>query len=224
MKIILSLFLGLFCVLNTRAQVTIAYCKFEQGCKFYQTQYSYKDIDIMLGYLGTFEKNKGTMVFFKNKQGQDIHYPDSKRSIKQLHEYFGGKGEPNIAKGGVPFDKTIQPKDGNWTTQTDKPILKNCPSQLANQTDGFANFKSGNKVFSKPFNPSDLLPPNTKWLTLSENTYRAMVLPEAQAAFKTFYNVNVVSHELINGVADIYVNIPNQKTCEMKVNFTFKAK
>lgn len=225
MKKILMTFLGIFCLLNTQAQVTIAYCKIDGGCKFYQTLYTYKDVDGMLGYMGVFEQDKGIMTFFKNKQGQDIHYPDKKRSPRELHEYFGGKGEPTIAKGGIilPFDKTIQPKDGNWTAQTDKPILKYCPNQLSTQTDNIASIKSGNKVFSKPFKPTDLLP-NTKWLTLAENNYRVAILNDTQTAFKTFYTVNVLSPVQITGVADIYVTIPNQKTCEIKINFTYTTK
>ncbi len=216
---------GLFYGMNTQAQVTIAYCKIDGGCKFYQTQYSYKDVDGMLGYLGVFEKDKGIMTFLKNKQGQDVHYPDKKRSPRELHEYFGGKGEPNIAKGEIisPFDKTIQPKDGNWIAKTEKPILKNCPSLMDTQTDNIASIKSGNKVFSKPFNPTDLFP-NVKWLTLAENNYRVAILNDTQTAFKTFYTVNVLSPVQITGVADIYVTIPNQKTCEMKINFTFTTK
>lgn len=216
---------GLFYGMNTQAQVTIAYCKIDGGCKFYQTQYSYKDVDGMLGYLGVFERDKGIMTFLKNKQGQDVHYPDKKRSPRELHEYFGGKGEPNIAKGGIisPFDKTIQPKDGNWIAKTEKPILKNCPSLMDTQTDNIASIKNGNKVFSKPFTPADLFP-NVKWLTLAENNYRVAILNDTQTAFKTFYTVNVLSPVQIAGVADIYVTIPNQKTCEMKINFTYTTK
>lgn len=225
MKKVFTLLFSWLYFFDTQAQVTIAYCKIDGGCKFYQTQYSYKDVDNMLGYMGVFERDKGIMTFFKNKQGQDIHYPDKKRNPRELHEYFGGKGEPNIAKGGIilPFDKTIQPKDGNWIAQTDKPILKNCPSQLGTQTDNIASIKSGNKVFSKPFKPTDLLP-NTKWLTLAENNYRVAILNDTQTAFKTFYTVNVLSPVQITGIADIYVTIPNQKTCEIKINFTYTTK
>lgn len=225
MKKVFIMLFGLFYAMNTQAQVTIAYCKIDGGCKFYQTQYSYKDVDGMLGYLGVFEKDKGIMTFLKNKQGQDVHYPDKKRSPRELHEYFGGKGEPNIAKGGIisPFDKTIQPKDGNWIAKTEKPILKNCPSLMDTQTDNIASIKNGNKVFSKPFTPADLFP-NVKWLTLAENNYRVAILNDTQTAFKTFYTVNVLSPVQITGVADIYVTIPNQKTCEMKINFTYTTK
>lgn len=206
------------------AQVLIAYCKIEGGCKFYQTQYSYKDVDGLLGYLGTFEQDKGIMTFFRNKQGQDIHYPDKKRSPKELHAYFGGKGEPSIAKGGValPFADNVQPSDGNWTVATARPVLKNCPQQLGEQTDKLVSLKSGNKVFSKPFTPTDLLPKGTAWLNTSPGAYKATLVPESAPTFKNLYTFQVKSAELITGTLTTNVAIPNQPTCEVNIDFTYK--
>lgn len=217
-----SLFLATY---YANAQVMIAYCKLDGGCKFYQTSYAYAQVDGMLGYLGTFEKDKGILVFFKNKQNQDTHYPDRKRSPRQLHEYFGGKGEPTIAKGGIaPFEEAIQPKDGNWEAKTDNPVAKNCPSQLSMQLKGIASVKSGQRIFKKPFTPEELLPPKTPWLTIAPNMYKAFVLPQTEPAFKTIYDFEVVSPTLVKGATTTLIQIPTQATCEVKTNFTFKHK
>jgi hypothetical protein len=217
----------IFCVvaaLPLSAQVTIAYCKLGGGCKFYQTQYSYSQIDGMLNYLGTFEKDKGIMVFFKNKQNQDVHYPDRKRNPKELHAYFGGKGEPVVAKGGSAFDGIIQPNDGNWEAVTEQPTTQNCPPQLAAQLKGIANLKSGNKTFKKPFTPEELLPPNTPWLTTAPNLYKAVILPSTSPSFRSMYDFEVISPQLVKGTLNVFVQIPSQPTCEVKTNFTFKHK
>ncbi|MCU0338978.1 MAG: hypothetical protein MUE30_03770 [Spirosomaceae bacterium] len=210
---------------QAQAQVLVAYCQLGGGCKFYQTQYSYTQLDGMFNYLGTFEKDKGTLVFFKNKQNQDVHYPDRKRNPRELHAYFGGKGEPSIAKGNIaPFDEAIQPESGNWEATTETPTAKNCPPPLESQLKGIASVKSGLKNFKKPFSPAELLPPNTPWLTTTPNMYSAFLLPEANPSFKTLYEFEVKSPTLIKGTATIWIQIPTQSTCEMKTNFTFRRK
>ena len=217
-----------FCLLaawQVNAQVTIAYCKFGGGCKLYQTSYSYAQVDGMLNYLGTFEKSKGILVFFKNQQNQDTHYPDNKRSPRQLHEYFGGKGEPNIAKGAIaPFQEAIQPESGNWEAITEAPTTQNCPAQLEPGLKSAAGVRSGKKNFKRPFSPDELFP-NTPWVTTSPNKYRAIILPETQPAFKTIYEFEVVSPKLIKGTSLTVVNMGTQgAACSMKTNFTFKHK
>lgn len=67
-KIALLLTVTLALGMQLRAQVTIAYCKLGGGCKFYQTQYTYTQLDGMFNYLGTFEKDKGTLVFSKTSK------------------------------------------------------------------------------------------------------------------------------------------------------------
>lgn len=205
------------------AQVTIAYCKLGAGCKFYQTSLSYAQVDGMLNYLGTFEKEKGILVFFRNKQNQDVHYPDRKRSIKELNEYFGGKGEPNVSKGGLaPFETVIQPNDGNWEAITQTPLTKNCPPQLTSQLKGMASLKSGNRVFQKPFTPAELLPPDTPWLTTTPNVYKAILLPQSQPSIRSVYDFEVVSPQFIKGTLNVSIQIPSQPTCEVITDFTFK--
>jgi len=165
------------------------------------------------------------MVFFRNKQNQDVHYPDNKRNVAELHKYFGGKGEPSIAKGGVlPFENTIQPLDGNWIADTETPIAKGCPAQIQSQLGGIANLKSGSKTFSKPFTPEDLLPAKTPWISISLNSYKAFVMPETKPSFKSVYDFEVVSPSLIKGLLTINVEIPNQPKCEIKTNFTYSRK
>ncbi|MFN8347257.1 MAG: hypothetical protein U0X91_19800 [Spirosomataceae bacterium] len=210
---------------NLRAQVTIAFCKLEGGCKFYQTQYTYAQLDGMFNYLGTFEKDKGTLVFFRNKQNQDVHYPDKKRSLKELHAYFGGKGEPLISKGSIaPFEAIIQPENGLWEAITETPAAKNCSPQLATQLEGIAGLKNGNKNFKKPFTPEDLLPPQTPWLTTAPNVYKAIVLPETKPTIKSVYDFQVVSPQEIQGTLRMSFQIPSQTVCEVTTNFTFKRK
>lgn len=211
--------------MQLHAQVTIGYCKLGGGCKFYQTQYTYAQLDGMFNYLGTFEKDKGTLVFFKNKQNQDVHYPDTKRNLKELHTYFGGKGEPSVSKGGtIPFEALIQPEDGNWVAITAPPITKNCSPQLATQLKSIAGLKSGNKTFKKPFTLEDLLPPKTPWLTTAPNRYKAIVLPETKPTIKSVYDFEVVSTKEIKGTLQVSFQIPTQATCEVTTNFTFERK
>ncbi|MEZ4901154.1 MAG: hypothetical protein R2822_05030 [Spirosomataceae bacterium] len=153
-----------------------------------------------------------------------MYYGDYKRSPKELNEYFGGKGEPSIAKGGVlkPFDNTIQPKDGNWTITASKPVLKNCPAGLEKQMDNLVLPKSGNKVFKKPFDGTEILPAGTKWLTLSPNVYRGLILTETQPTFKSIYDLKVITPSLMEGNLNVFVQIPGQKTCEVKIDFSYK--
>lgn len=224
-KIALLLTVTLALGMQLRAQVTIAYCKLGGGCKFYQTQYTYAQLDGMFNYLGTFEKDKGTLVFFKNKQNQDVHYPDTKRNLKELHAYFGGKGEPPMAKGEtVPFEAVIQPEDGNWVAITEPAVTKNCSPQLATQLKSTAGLKSGNKTFKKPFTPEDLLPPKTPWVTNAPNSYKAIILPETKPTIKSVYDFEVVTTKEIKGALHVSFQIPTQAACEVTTNFTFKRK
>lgn len=211
--------------MQLRAQVTIAYCKLGGGCKFYQTQHTYAQLDGMFNYLGTFEKDKGTLVFFKNKQNQDVHYPDTKRNLKELHVYFGGKGEPIVSKGGiVPFGAMIQPEDGNWVAITEPSVTKNCSPQLATQLKSTVALKNGNKTFKKPFTPEDLLPPKTPWLTTAPNTYKAVILSETKPTIKSVYDFEVASTKEIKGTLQMSFQIPTQASCEVTTNFVFKRK
>jgi hypothetical protein len=211
----------LFSSILAKAEVKIAFCQFEAGCKFYQTSLTYKQVDGLLGYLGVYEKDKGIMVFFRNKQNQDVHYPDQKRSPKELHQYFGGKGEPTTAKGDVLPFTNIQPKDGNWLAVTETPIAKGCPAQLQEQLGEIASIKSGNRTFKKPFTPDELLPPDTTWINTATNSFKAVILPATKPAFTSIYDFEIVSPTLVKGILTINVQIPNQPTCEIKTNFTF---
>jgi hypothetical protein len=205
------------------AEVTIAFCKLGEGCKFYQTQYTYRQVDGMLGYQGVYSRDKGIMVFFRNKQAEDVHYPDQKRNAKELHKYFGGKGDPSVAKGGVlPFENSIQPLDGMWTVVTQQPVTKNCPAQLEERLTALIDVKSGNKTFSKPFTAADLLPAKTVWINNSLNSYRAFLMPETKPIFRNIYDFEVQSPSLIIGTLRVAMEIPNQKTCEITTNFTYQ--
>ncbi|KAB7726858.1 hypothetical protein F5984_23375 [Rudanella paleaurantiibacter] len=220
---ILPLILLCWVVLQANAQVTIAYCKLGGGCQFYQTAYSYAEIDGMFNYLGTFEKDKGILVFFRNKQQQDIHYPDRKRGPRELNEYFGGKCEPAIAKGGMaPFPEAIQPKNGNWSVITAEPVTKNCPAQLTAQLKSVSGLKSGQKVFKKPFSPDDLLPEKTPWLSIAPNGYKAFLMTRTAPTFTNTYDFEVVSPVRITGSLLTQIRIPNQATCEVRTNFSYQ--
>ena len=200
---------------------TLAYCETGKGCTFCQSAYSYDDIDSMLGYLGTYKSEKGVMTFFRNKEGEQRHYPERKRSRSQLHEYFGGKGEPAASANCPMAFPGIQPRDGNWTIRTEKPISKNCPAGTAEQLDKITLFGSGPKTFSKPFVPTDLLSvQEIKWISLGPNEYRG-VFDGAIGSFNTIYDVTVQSPESMTGSLSAEIKIPGQPVCSIRKTFNY---
>ncbi|WP_147277062.1 hypothetical protein [Runella aurantiaca] len=222
-KMTLVLFFAFFskvCI----AQVTLAYCTLNGGCKFYQTPLSYKQVDLMMNYLGVFEEKKGIVVFFKNKSGENIYYADNKRSVRELDTYFGGKGEPVVAKDAVrsPFgDATIQPNDGDWKVSAKPPVVKNCPAGLDEQASKLNLVKSGKKVFKRPFQMQELLPPGSVGLNTEPNAYRGLILVENQPTFKTIYEVKVKNPNFMEAELNYSIAIPSQPTCIVKIDFTY---
>ncbi|MEZ4901155.1 MAG: hypothetical protein R2822_05035 [Spirosomataceae bacterium] len=62
---ILSLFAFLLASNCVEAQVTLAYCRIDGGCKFYQTALTYKEVDAMMNYMGVFEEKRDSCFFQK---------------------------------------------------------------------------------------------------------------------------------------------------------------
>ena len=226
MKNLILILLLTFCSFTySQAQVLLAYFQLNGGCNFYQSQLSYKQADQMMNYMGVFEEKKGILVFFKNKDGEDRYYGDYTRNPKELHTYFGGKGEPAISKGAFqPFPTAIQPEDGNWTISTAKPVTKDCLPGVEKEIEKIAMMKSGNKTFKKPFSPQELLPAGAQWVTLSVNNYRAVILPETGPSMLNTYDVTVLSPSKMNGTVNYTIRIPGQKTCQIRMNFDYLKK
>lgn len=111
----------------------IAYCTLEKGCTFCTSDYTYGEIDSVLNYLGTYEKDRGIMTFFVNKNGEQTHYPDRTRTPAQLHAYFGGKGTVTTTNRCpmLRLEGSIQPNDGIWSIETGAPKVVNCPAGTA---------------------------------------------------------------------------------------------
>src|SRR5690606_32487583 len=123
------------------------------------SDYTYGEIDSVLNYLGTYEKDRGIMTFFVNKNGEQTHYPDRTRTPAQLHAYFGGKGTVTTTNRCpmLRLEGSIQPNDGIWSIETGAPKVVNCPAGTAEQLKKLKLFENGQKTFSKPFTPYDLL-------------------------------------------------------------------
>lgn len=199
----------------------LAYCTLEKGCTFCQSEYSYKDIDSAFNYLGTYEKDKGILTFFTNKDGEDRHYPDRTRSVAQLHAYFGGKGAAMTMNAcPIPFG-AIQPRDGNWSIDTSTPQTSNCPKGVAEELKKVKMFESGPKVFSKPFKPTDLLDVSEiNWFATNTNRYRG-VFNGAIGGFNTIYDVKILTPDSMKGNLSFEVKIPGQPLCKVNMDFTY---
>lgn len=221
-KLILLLFLSAGTVFSqTASSPQLAYCSADKGCTFCRSEYSYKDLDLALNYLGTFERDRGILTFFTNKNGEDTHYPDRKRTPAELHTYFGGKGSPSVLNAcPMPFG-FIQPNDGDWSIRTSTPKAKNCPPGMGERLKEVQMFKNGPKTFSKPFTPNDLLAANeVKWFTTGSNRYRA-VFSGAIDGFGTIYDVKVLSPDSMQGNLSLGIKIPGKPVCEVTMDFTY---
>lgn len=201
----------------------IAYCALEKGCTFCTSEYTYSEIDGILDYLGTYEKDRGIMTFFVSKNGEQTHYPDRKRTPAELNAYFGGKGAvttsnrcPSLRREG-----SIQPNDGIWSIETNVPKAVDCPAGTADQIKKLKMFESGQKSFSKPFTPDDLLNANeVRWLSTGLNRYRG-VFSGPIGGFDTVYEVSVLSPDSMKGNLSFEIKIPGQKVCKVSMDFDY---
>lgn len=200
----------------------VAFCEMGEGCVFYTHPFTYKQLDNIFNYLGDYETRKGILTFMKNKQGEEINYPDRKRNPKELHEYFGGKGEPPVKPWTVGIYPHIQPEDGNWTVQNQKPQVSNCPKGVESQLDKVQMIQSGNKVFNKPFSPVELLPAKeVLWFPIKPNVFKGILqLPDAPN-FTTVYDVKILSPKSMEGLMNYSIKIPGLPTCKINVNFKY---
>lgn len=220
--LLIALFVGGAAAQNN--EPILAYCATDQGCLFCKSEYSYGQIDGLLGYLGAYARDKGIMTFFTNKSGEQVHYPDTKRTPSELHKYFGGKGSISITNACPLLTDSIQPADGNWQIQTGHPQTTNCPKGLDEELKKVTMFKSGPKTFSKPFSPDDLLSAtDVRWMQVGANRYRG-IFSGAIGGFDTIYDVNVVSPDSIRGDLSFEVKIPGQPVCKVKKDFDYSRK
>ncbi|RYU95029.1 hypothetical protein [Emticicia agri] len=211
---------GTFAQSNDKPKV--AFCQLPKGCVFYDHPFTYKQLDLMFDYLGTYENKKGILAFVTNVIGERMNYPDRKRSPKELHEYFGGKGEPLVVPWSMSIHQNIQPEDGKWTIASEKPQVGNCPKGVETQLEKVKMLESGDKTFDKPFSPVALLPAKeAKWFPVEPNVYKCILQLTDSDVITTIYDVKVISPESMSGTMNYTFKIPNLPTCRIKINFKY---
>lgn len=212
--------------INTFAQVQekpkVAFCEFGKGCVFYDHPFSYKQLDLMFNYLGTYEEKRGILTFSLETNGQRTNYPDRKRNPSELHKLFGGKGDPLFVPWSMTIHQNIQPEDGKWIVESEKPQVGNCPKGVEAQLDKVKMIESGNKTFDKPFSPVALLPAKeAKWFPVESNAYKCILQLTESDVITTIYDVKVQSPKSISGTMNYTFKIPNLPICRIKVNFKY---
>ncbi|HEY1055929.1 MAG TPA: hypothetical protein VGE24_12360 [Emticicia sp.] len=200
----------------------VAFCEFGKGCVFYDHPFSYKQLDVMFDYLGNFEAKKGILTFVLEDNAKTNHYPDRKRNPDELHKLFGGKGNPLFVPWSLSIYQNIQPEDGKWKIESEKPQVGNCPKGIDAQLANIKVIESGNKKFSKPFSPEPLLPAKeAKWFPVEPNEYKCILQLTESNTFTTVYDVRITTPRNMEGVMNYTINIPNLPVCRIKVNFKY---
>lgn len=200
----------------------VAFCETGKGCIFYDHPFSYKQLDVMFNYMGVFREKKGILTFLVNNQGERINYPDTKRNSKELHEYFGGKGEPPIKPWTMTMFQSIQPEDGNWIVKNERPQTSKCPKGVSEQLDKLQLIKSGNKTFGKPFSPVELLPAKeAHWFTVGPDLYKGLIMVSNSDSITTVYDVKVNTPKSIDGTMNYTIKIPGLAACRIKIDFKY---
>lgn len=210
----------MFAQVNEKPKV--AFCEFGKGCVFYDHPFTYKQLDAMFNYLGNYEAKKGILTFSLESDGTRTNYPDRKRDPKELHKLFGGKGDPLFVPWSMFIHQNIQPEDGRWTVQNEKPQIGNCPKGIETRLDKIKIIESGNKVFDKPFSPVPLLDAKeAKWFPVESNVYKCILQLTESDVITTVYDVRVVSTKNIEGTMNYTFKITNLPVCRIKVNFKY---
>ncbi len=213
-------------IFSTFAQINdkpkVAFCEFGKGCVFYDHPFSYKQLDVMFGYLGNFEAKKGILTFVLEDNAKTNHYPDRKRNPDELHKLFGGKGKPLFVPWSLLVYQNIQPEDGRWKIESEKPQVGTCPDGIDAQLAKVKVIESGDKKFGKPFSPEPLLPAKeAKWFPVEPNTYKCILQLTESDILTTIYDVKIISPRAIEGVMNYTFKIPNLPVCRIKVNFKY---
>jgi hypothetical protein len=225
---------GLFLLLGTalaQEKVMVAYCERGQGCEFWLSSLTPEEADMVLDTYGLITRNpKGTVVMVKKNSGYDFEYVDTKRSRKELDRVYGGKGNDTIIL--FPLSSAaIQPEDGVWTVSIGQPSFNaSCPAMFKSQlTKALANekgtiSKSGRKVFSKPFKPSDLLESaQIVWAKRGSNVYRATAKMKNQV-MNFWFDYTIKSPKSIVGISTARIVIPSVGTCIQTLTYRFGKK
>ena len=63
---------GAFAQTNDKPKV--AFCQLPKGCVFYDHPFTYKQLDLMFDYLGTYENKKGILTFVTNVIGERMNF------------------------------------------------------------------------------------------------------------------------------------------------------
>jgi hypothetical protein len=206
-------------------KMMVAYCAIKEGCTFWLSDLTAAEADIVLGTGDLTARNpKGTIVFVKKNGVFEYLYLDTKRSRKELDRLYGGAGNSEIVL--FPFGTEIQPQDGRWTVKFGGVrVNPGCPNSMRPSFEkGLSQVpvQSGNKKFSKPFKPTDLLDAKeVRWIKLSANKYRAHLNLGTGGVFKVFFDYTVVSTSKVKAIANITIRIPSVGTCNATAEYQF---
>lgn len=200
----------------------VAFCEFGKGCVFYDHPFSYKQLDVMFGYLGNFEAKKGILTFVMEDNAKTNHYPNRRLNPDELHKLYGGTGKPLFVPWSLAIYQNIQPEDGKWKIESEKPQIGNCPKGIDGQLANVMVIESGDKKFGRPFSPEPLLPAKeAKWFPVEPNTYKCILQLTESDILTTIYDVKITSPKTIEGVMNYTFKIPNLPVCRIKVNFKY---
>jgi hypothetical protein len=226
MKIIWTLLLMLSGVALAAEKMMVAYCTKGEGCQFWLSSLNAADSDLLLGTGNLIQQNKnGMIVMVKKGNSFEFEYVDTKRSRKELDRVYGGGGNDEIVL--FPWANEIQPQDGRWTVkQGAVSINAGCPKTMRQgllqglKTTPPAT--SGNKTFSQPFKPTDLI--NTKsvrWVKRGSNQYRALIDLGSSRTMTAFFDFTILAPNKVKAVSTSTIRIPSVGVCTAVSEYTF---
>ena len=210
---------------NQGEKVMLAYCIVDQGCQGYLSAVNHSQMLVLMPGTDALKGAKDPiLVFPRNKAGEWTYYVDTRRTLKQLHQVFGGEGEPETRLFPPELPGEIQPRSGQWQiANLSAPVAKDClpgiGPALARQQ---PSFKSGPVTFKSPFHGRQLLDnPAFQWIKTAPNRYAATFQSAGNQTMFFRYDVQVVNQDRIDGNTRVVINIPGQKTCTVTTPYRY---
>lgn len=210
---------------NRGEKVMLAYCISGQGCQGYLSDLTHDQMTLLLP--GTFALKDATdpiLVFPRNKAGEWTYYVDTRRTLIELHQTFGGEGQPQTRLFPPELPGEHQPRDGQWQVASQgAPEVRDClPAMASALARQIPSLKSGPVTFKTPFHGRQLLnSPSIQWIKTAPNRYTASLQAAGNQTMFFRYEVQVVNPERIDGTSRVVINIPGQKTCTVTTSFRY---
>jgi hypothetical protein len=206
-------------------KVMLAYCIVGQGCQGYLSDVTHSQMQVLMPGTDALKGAKDPiLVFPRNKAGEWTYYVDTRRSLIELHQVFGGVGEPETRLFPPELPGEFLPRSGQWQIASlSAPVAKDClPGMAPALARQQPTFKSGPVTFKSPFHGRQLLDnPAIQWIKTAPNRYAATFQSAGNQMMFFRYEVQVVSPERIDGTSRVVINIPSQKTCTVTTPFRY---